>query len=163
MIVFPQWLSYILTVFWIVFFINAVNWFDGINGMASGLTTIGFLTIILLLKYVVIPAYPKMTQLELERLLFTIDLAMVFFIWSLIYSIIEWKPWGILRDVGVVFLAYALAFLSLLGGAKIGALVVVLSLMIFDAIWVGLYRIFVLKKNPMKGDYTHLHHRLQNF
>ncbi|MDR2540663.1 MAG: hypothetical protein LBD11_02520 [Candidatus Peribacteria bacterium] len=25
---------------------------------------------------------------------------------------------------------------------------------------VGLYRIFIAKKSPMKGDYTHLHHRL---
>lgn len=163
MISLPEWLSYILTVFWVVFFINAVNWFDWINGMASGILTIWFLTIALLLKFVVIPAYPHMTQQELERLLFVVDLSLVFFIWSLIYMIIEWKPWGLLRDVGIVFLAYALAFLSLLWWAKIGALIVVLSLMIFDAIWVGLYRIFVLKKNPMRGDYTHLHHRLQNF
>jgi len=37
---------------------------------------------------------------------------------------------------------------------------VALSLVIFDAIWIIFYRIFILKKNPMKGDYTHIHHRL---
>ena len=37
---------------------------------------------------------------------------------------------------------------------------VALSLVIFDAIWIIWYRIFVLKKSPMKGDYTHTHHRL---
>jgi len=163
MIHFPEWLSLILTVFWFVFFINALNWFDWINWMASGLSAIWFLTIALLLKFVVIPSYPHMTQVELERLLFTIDLAIIFFIWSLIYAVIEWKPWGILRDVWIVFLGYWLASLSLLWGAKIWALIVVLSLMIFDAIWVGLYRIFVMRKSPLKGDYTHLHHRLQNF
>ncbi len=161
MIVFPEWLSLILTIFWFVFFMNALNWFDGINWMASWISSIWFLTIALLLKFVVIPAYPHMTQTELERLLFVVNISLIFFVWSLIYMIIEWKPWGLLRDVGIVFLAYALAFLSLLWWAKIGALIVVLSLMVFDAIWVWLYRIFVMKKNPMRGDYTHLHHRLQ--
>lgn len=163
LVVLPNWLNLLFTIFWFIFFINAVNWFDWINWMASWITTIWFLTIALLLKFVVIPAYPKMSQVELERLLFVVNLSIVFFIWSFVYMIIEWKPWWLLRDVGVVFLAYALAFLSLLWGAKIWALIVVLSLMIFDAIWVGFYRIFILKKNPMKWDYTHLHHRLQNF
>jgi len=47
-----------------------------------------------------------------------------------------------------------------MGGAKIGTLLVVLSLPIFDAIWVFVNRIFVMKKSPMKKDYTHLHYRL---
>lgn len=163
MIIFPHWLSLLLTVFWFVFFMNALNWFDWINWMASGLSSIWFLTIALLLKFVVIPAYPHMTQKELERLLFVTNVSIIFFIWSFIYMIIERKPWWLLRDVGIVFLWYALAFLSLFWWAKIWTLIVVLSLMVFDAIWVGLYRIFVLKKNPMKWDYTHLHHRLQVF
>lgn len=37
---------------------------------------------------------------------------------------------------------------------------VALSLVIFDAIRVGVHRIFFLRKNPLKGDYTHLHYRL---
>ena len=59
-----------------------------------------------------------------------------------------------------MFFGFALAYLSVVWWAKIGTLVVALSLVIFDAIWVWLYRIFVLKKNPMKWDYTHIHHRL---
>jgi hypothetical protein len=38
--------------------------------------------------------------------------------------------------------------------------VVALSLVIFDAIWIIWYRVCILKKSPMKGDYTHIHHRL---
>ncbi len=156
----PTLLAYIFTIIWFVFFINSINWFDWINWLASWLTTIGFLTIILLLKFIVIPAYPQMTQEELERLLFTIDIASIFFIFSLIYSFIEQKPWGLLRDAWIIFLAYALAFLSLFGGAKIWTILVVLSLVVLDAIWVFLRRIFKMKKNPMKWDYTHLHYRL---
>ncbi|MDR2416433.1 MAG: hypothetical protein LBD75_07770 [Candidatus Peribacteria bacterium] len=35
-----------------------------------------------------------------------------------------------------------------------------MSLVIFDAIWIIWYRVCILKKSPMKGDYTHIHHRL---
>jgi UDP-GlcNAc:undecaprenyl-phosphate GlcNAc-1-phosphate transferase len=84
----------------------------------------------------------------------------VFAVVSFVYTIVEYKPYGLLRDAGVMVYWFALAYLSLLGWAKIGTIMVALSLPIFDAIWVICHRIFVLRKNPMKGDYTHLHHRL---
>lgn len=59
-----------------------------------------------------------------------------------------------------MFLGFVLAYLALLGGAKIGTILVALSLPIFDAIWVFVNRIFIMKKSPLKGDYTHLHYRL---
>jgi UDP-N-acetylmuramyl pentapeptide phosphotransferase/UDP-N-acetylglucosamine-1-phosphate transferase len=67
---------------------------------------------------------------------------------------------ALVRDVGIMFYGFALAYLSVAWGAKIWTLVVTLSLVIFDAIWVWAWRIFVAKKSPLKGDYTHLHHRL---
>ena len=73
---------------------------------------------------------------------------------------VEYKPYGLLRDAGVMVYGFALAYLSLLGGAKIGTIMVALSLPLFDAFWVICHRLFVLHKNPMKGDYNHLHHRL---
>lgn len=87
-------------------------------------------------------------------------MALLLFFVSLISVVIEYKPLGLLRDVGIMFFGFAIAYLSVVGGAKIGTLIVALSLPIFDAIRVGLYRIFILKKNPLNGDYTHLHHRL---
>ena len=59
-----------------------------------------------------------------------------------------------------MFLAFWLAYLSVLWWAKIWTLIVALSLVIFDAIWVGLYRILILKRSPMQWDYKHMHHRL---
>ena len=50
-----------------------------------------------------------------------------------------------------MFFGFAIAYLSVAGGDKIGTLVVALSLPLFDAAWVGLYRIFVLKKIPSMG------------
>ena len=84
----------------------------------------------------------------------------ILFIISLVYTFIEYKPFWLVRDVGIMFFWFSIAYLSVAWGAKIWTLVVALSLVIFDAIWVWLYRIFVLKKNPLNGDYTHFHHRL---
>ena len=88
------------------------------------------------------------------------ELALILAIISLVYTVVEYKPLGLIRDVGTMFLAFGLAYLSVVGGTKIGTVIVALSLVIFDAIWIIWYRIFVLKKNPMKGDYKHIHHRL---
>ncbi|USN56338.1 MAG: hypothetical protein H6766_04690 [Candidatus Peribacteria bacterium] len=79
---------------------------------------------------------------------------------SLVYTIVEYKPYGLLRDVGSWFYGFSLAYLALLGGAKIGTVLIVLALPLFDFIRVVINRIFVMKKSPLKGDYTHLHHRL---
>ncbi len=82
------------------------------------------------------------------------------FVISLVYAVIEYKPLGLVRDVGIMVFGFAIAYLSVLWGVKVGTILVALSLPLFDAIWVGLYRIFVMKKNPLNGDYTHFHHRL---
>lgn len=86
---------------------------------------------------------------NLEVLIFVQNMAFILFVISLLYAIIEYKPLGLVRDVGIMFFGFAIAYLSVLGGAKIGTILVALSLPLFDAIWVGLYRIFVLKKNPL--------------
>ena len=112
----------------------------------------------LLIKFVVFPSYEQFNNLE--ALIFVQNLSFFLFLISLIYTVIEYKPLGLVRDVGIMFFGFAIAYLSVAGGAKIGTLVVALSLAIFDAIWVGLWRIFIVKKNPLNGDYTHFHHRL---
>ena len=161
---FPMLLSYLLTIWWFLLFVNALNWFDGINAQASLLAGLGFISIFILTKFVVIPAYAGMIKpSEMYTLNMIINIAWVLGILSVIYSILEFKPYALLRDVGVMFLGLALAWLTLLGGGKMGTILIVLSLVIFDAIWVILMRIFVYKKNPLKGDYySHLHFRLKN-
>ncbi len=154
----PVWGFMLFFVLRSIFCINAINWVDGVYGQASWVSGIGFLTIYLLITFVVMQEYTQFTNLD--ALLFIQDWALVMGVISLIYTIIEYKPLWLVRDVGIMFFWFALAYLSVLGGAKIGTVVVALSLVIFDAIWVGLYRIFIMKKSPLKGDYTHLHHRL---
>lgn len=154
----PNWLFTIAFLGWTMFCINAINRFDGIYAQGSGISAIWFLTLFLLIKWVVFQHYESFPNLD--ALLFVQNMAFLLFVISMIYTLIEYKPLGLVRDVGIMFFGFAIAYLSVLWGAKIGTLIVALSLPIFDAIWVGLWRIFVLKKNPLHGDYTHFHHRL---
>ena len=124
------------------------------------MSSIGFLTIVLLISLVVLPHYTAISADNALVLQWVWEIALLFFLLSLVYTVIEYKPYGLVRDLGTMVFGFALAYLSIVGGAKIGTLVVALSLVIFDAIWVGVHRIFFLRKNPLKGDYTHLHYRL---
>ncbi len=146
----PQRLLAIGFALWSILCINAINWFDGIYGQASGVSSIGFLTILLLIEFVVFREYTNFTEANMQILLFVKNISFVLFVIALVSTIVEYKPLGLVRDVGIMFFGFALAYLSVVGGAKIGTLIVALSLVIFDAIRVGLRRIFVMKKNPLK-------------
>lgn len=158
--VIPQWFVAIGFVAWSILCINAINWFDGIYAQASGVSWIGFLTIFLLIQFVVFRHYTNFTETNMQILLFVKNMSFVLFCISLVATVVEYKPLGLVRDVGIMFFGFSLAYLSVIGWAKIGTLIVALSLVIFDAIWVWLWRMFIMKKSPLKGDYTHLHHRL---
>ena len=78
------------------------------------------------------------------------NIAFALFALSLVSTFIEFKPIALVRDVGIMFFGFSIAYLSVVGGAKIGTLLVALSLVIMDAIRVGARRIFVMKKSPLK-------------
>ena len=154
----PTYLWVILSLVWFILIINAFNWFDGINWMWAGVATIGFFTIALVIKFIIFKYYNVSWQ-ELKHLILLLNLSLILTGTSFVFTIMEVKPWWLLRDVGIMFLWYVLAYLSLFSGAKVGILLVVLSLVIFDAFWVIINRI-KNKKNPMQWDYRHFHHRL---
>lgn len=156
----PQWLLAFGFTLWAILCINAINRFDGIYGQASWVSSIGFLTIFLLIQFVVFKQYTNFTELNMQTLLFVKNVSFVLFCISLVATVVEYKPLWLVRDVGIMFFWFSLAYLSVVWGAKIGTLIVALSLVIFDAIWVWLWRIFVLRRSPLKWDYTHIHHRL---
>lgn len=140
--------------------INAINRFDGVYGQASGVSSIGFLTTMLLIQFVVLPYYTDISAQHEYLLILVRNISYIFFIVSLVYTIIEYKPRWLVRDLGTMMFGFALAYVSIVGWVKIGTIIVALSLVIFDAVRVGLHRLFVLHKSPLRGDYTHLHFRL---
>ncbi len=147
-----------LSLVWFILIINAFNWFDGINWMWTGLASIWFFTIALLIKFVIFPWYNIWIE-ETQHLMFLLNLSLILTWVSFVFTIIEYKPFWLIRDVWIMFLGYVLAYLSLFAWWKVGILTVVLSLVIFDAFWVIINRL-INKKNPMQWDYTHFHHRL---
>lgn len=158
----PYFLWVILALVWFILIINALNRFDWINWMWSWLASIGFFTIACLIRFVIFPNYEIWTTMSLSEhthLVFLLNLSLIMTWVSAVFTLVEYKPCGLIRDVWIMFLGFVLAYLSLFAGAKIGLLTVVLSLVIFDAFWVILNRL-KNKKNPMKWDYTHFHHRL---
>lgn len=156
----PSRLGYGISTFWFLLCINAMNFFDCVHGQASATSTIGFATIRLLIKVVVLKTYTNILPTTQGILSNIQEIALVFTIFAWLYAIVEWKPRWLIRDAGTLVYGFVLAYLSLAGGVKIWTMLVVLSLVIFDAIWVWMHRIFVLRKPIRKGDFTHLPHRL---
>lgn len=156
----PFVVAALVLIVWFTGFTNAINWIDGVNALSSGLSTIWFLTIYLLLQHVVFPSYPNIGVESATTLSMITNVAFVMTVLGIIYTTIEYKPVWRLRDIGTMFLGFVLAYVALLGGAKIGTILVALSIPIFDAIRVFINRIFIMKKSPLKGDYTHIHYRL---
>lgn len=156
-----QWVVWFLVLIaWFLLFINAINWFDGVYGLSTGVASIWFRTIAILLPLVVVPAFPDITTGKLLLLDNTTVLAILFGVMTLVWTYIEFKPWWLMRDVGTMTIGFALAYLSLVWWAKIWTLIVVLALPLMDAAWVILDRLIRRRINPMKWDFTHLHYRL---
>ena len=154
----PYYIWFILSLIWFILIINSFNWFDWINWMWSWVASIWFLSIALLIKLVIFKYY-NINQNEYNHLIFLLNLSLIMTWVSIIFTIMEIKPFWLIRDVWIMFLWYVLAYLSLFTWAKIWILLIVLSLVIFDSFWVIINRIKNWQ-NPMKWDYTHLHHRL---
>ena len=108
----PQWLFSIAFLGWTMFCINAINRFDGIYAQGSGVSAIGFFTLFTLIKWVVFKSYDSFPNLEI--LLFVQNMSFILFVISLVYAVIEYKPLGLVRDVGIMVFGFAIAYLSVL-------------------------------------------------
>ena len=146
-------LSLLLTIVWIVAIQNALNWFDGIQGSAVGVSGVGFLALGLfgLLR----PEVAWETYLP-EFLTLSWFLAGCCF--GAFYFF--WKGKIILGDTGSQVLGFLLAILSIFAGTKIATTLLILGLPLLDFVFVIFRRIFIEKKSPFKGDQSHLPQRL---
>lgn len=146
----PLAIALAFTVFWIVGMMNAVNWADGLDGLAGSITLIA--AVILFLHTFFRPAGDPQ---------FTISLLAI----ALAGAIVGFLPWNwhpakiIMGDTGAMFLGFALATISVVGGAKIATALLALGVPILDTAWVIIYRM-LNGKSPLNADRGHLHHRL---
>lgn len=144
-----RWLPEILTLIYLTFLINITNWAKGVDGQMPGMIVlaavfIGFLSFRLAGQ-----------QLE-ETALLSFITAGIFlgFLWWNFY------PQKIMPGYGGGSLGgFLLGILSVLSGAKLATLFMVLALPISDAIFTILRRLLA-GKSPFWGDRGHLHHKL---
>lgn len=148
-------LSLAFTVLWILMIQNALNWFDGIRGLAPGVAGVGFLTLGMLglvrPELFFDPTHTSLTQANFFLAGTCLGGAYFF-----------WKGKIILGDTGAQVMGFLLAVMAIFSGAKIATTLIVLGLPILDAVFVVGRRIFLEKKSPLQGDRLHLHHNLSS-
>ncbi len=140
--------TYPVVVLWVVLMINAVNWLDGLDGLASGVSLIASLVLFLLaLK-------PEVSQPSIALLSFVLAGALAGF---LPFNFFPAKIF--LGDSGSQVLGYLLAVFAIISGGKLATAFLVLGVPILDTIWV-IVRRFLAHQPIYKADRKHLHHRL---
>lgn len=146
------WLSYPITLFWIVGITNAINLSDGLDGLASGISLIAFLCFGLL-------AYQRD-----DMAIFTLCLIMV----GCILGFLKYNthPAEIfMGDTGSLFLGFSLGTLSLMGNFKTVTFftlvtpALILLVPILDTLW-AIFRRLRQGRSPFSPDKNHFHHRL---
>lgn len=138
------------TLLWIVGMTNAINWIDGVDGLSSGIVFIAS-AVLFIHTYFRPHASPQFTISLLPLALGGAVLGFLPF---------NWHPSRIIMgDCGAMFLGYALAVASIIGGAKIATTLLVLIVPLLNIAWVILDRLRH-GRNPMRADRRHLHDRL---
>ena len=146
------WLSIPVTIIWIVAITNAVNFIDGLDGLAVGVSAISTASLLII-------------ALMVGELSIAIILA------ALLGSCLGFIPYNknpakiFMGDTGATFLGFILATLSVQGLFKLYAIIsfavpfLVLGIPIFDICFAFMRRV-AKGQNTMHADRGHVHHRL---
>lgn len=142
----------IFAFFWIVTLTQIINWSKGVDGQMPGITMVTALVLGLLsLKFY---AGGDISQLNIAKLSFIVAGVSGGFLYF------NWYPSKILPGFsGSTILAFMLAILAILSGAKVATALLVLAVPTVDFIYTFFRRIFS-GKSPVWGDRGHLHHKL---
>ncbi|HFI0106202.1 TPA: glycosyltransferase family 4 protein [Streptococcus suis] len=153
-IIFPTWLSFFLTVLWIVAITNAVNLIDGLDGLVSGVSII------------------SLTTMGIVSYFFLHDsnIFLTLTIFILVAAIIGFLPYNYnpaiiyLGDTGALFIGFMIGVLSLQGLKNSTAVAVVTPMIILgvpitDTV-VAIIRRKLSGQKISEADKMHLHHRL---
>lgn len=147
-IYFPLWLTVGFTMFWIMGMINTVNWLDGLNGLAAGVTAIACAV---LFVHAAFRLNPPQTSISLLPL-------------ALLGVCLGFLPWNLTARVfmgssGAWLLGYTLGCLAIIGGAKVATVLLVMAVPIIDMAWLIIRRA-ARGVSVSTGGRDHLHFRL---
>lgn len=138
-----------LIAFWLLGMMYTTKLLDGLDGLVTGLSSIGSLVIFL---FTLTPKYYQPDLALAALILAAASLGFLFF---------NWHPAKIfLGEGGSLFLGYALGVLAVISGGKIAVALLVMGIPILDVLWTIIRRL-ASGKNPFKfADRQHLHFRL---
>lgn len=139
------WLAIIATIFWVGWMSNTINWSDGMDGLAAGISMIAALMLAL-------------HALRLEQ--YTIAL-LPFIIAGACLGFLRYNfpPATIFMGGGAEFLGFMLGVSAIIGGAKLATVLLVLGVPILDVVWLIVSRTLA-GRSPTQGGRDHLHMRL---
>jgi UDP-GlcNAc:undecaprenyl-phosphate GlcNAc-1-phosphate transferase len=141
-------LSFLLTAGWILIMINSMNWLDGIDGLSGGVTFIASIVMFFLILK------PEVNQPSVGLISMALSGSVLGFL------LFNFHPSKILAGTaGAFFMGFILAVLAIFAGTKIATTLLVMTIPVFDFVWVILERIR-LKKSIFEGDTSHLHYKL---
>ena len=126
---------------------NAINWIDGLDGLAASVSAVACVVLFVVTG-------PVLGQWTLAYLPLILGAAILGF---LPYNIHPARIF--MGDSGAMFLGFTLAVLSVIGGAKVAAALLVLGVPILDGVYMIIYRLS-RGRSPLSADRGHLHHRL---
>jgi UDP-GlcNAc:undecaprenyl-phosphate/decaprenyl-phosphate GlcNAc-1-phosphate transferase len=142
----PWFITYPLTILWVVGMMNTVNFLDGLDGLAAGVGTIAALLF----------AVHSYSLGQHEIALYSLALAGS----CLGFLIFNFHPARVfLGSAGAMTLGYALATLSILAPARVATALLVMAIPIADTAF-QIYDRWRRGQSPARGDRGHLHYRL---
>src|SRR5258708_16088063 len=142
---FPYIVTVTISLFWLGLMMNTLNWLDGVDGLAGGVALIA--SILLFIHTVLVQ------QLSVSLLPLALIVTLIGFMRF------NWYPASIFMRSGAVFLGYTIGALSIIGGAKMATILLVMGLPLLDVAW-QIGRRIANGQNPLVGDRGHTHFRL---
>ncbi len=145
-----DWLPILLSMVWLVWITNVINWSKGVDGQFPGLVSLGLLAVGgLSLRF-----YPDQVAVTVFYLAL---MASVAFAGLLVFNIYPQKmmPGYSAGSLG----GFLLGIISIMAAAKLAGLFIVMGIPILDGVYAILRRIKA-GKSPVWGDDGHLHHLL---
>ena len=149
-----SFLSYPLTIFFIIGCINCINLIDGLDGLSGGISAIYYLTIGIIAL--------MQGKLGLDYVLTFVMLGSV-----LGFLVYNFNPASIFAgDSGSMFMGFIISVIALLGfkNVTMTSLIIpllIIALPILDTLF-AIVRRLLKGQNPALGDKYHIHHQLLN-
>jgi UDP-GlcNAc:undecaprenyl-phosphate GlcNAc-1-phosphate transferase len=146
---FPYAVTITVTLFWLGLMMNTVNWLDGLDGLASGVAAIACIVLFVNSVFRLHPPQNSVALLPVALLGATLGFLPFNFHPARVF----------LGSSGALFLGFTVGALSIIGGAKMATILLVMGLPLLDVAWQVVRRVGQ-GQSPTEGDRGHLHFRL---